>query len=284
MKTLVAVGEVCDALVLGIRNYFEGAGFSKAVVGLSGGIDSAVVACLAVMALGKDNVLGISMPSRYSSEGSKDDACKLAKHLGVEIRTIPIDAPHVAYMSILPGKPCSGAVELWEENLQARIRGTILMSIANKEDRITLETGNKSEVAMGYFTLYGDSCGGLAPIADLFKTEVYCLAAHINETVRFEALGGCPIPDSTMTKTPSAELKPGQKDRDNLPADYPMLDVVLHEHIEKGTAVGEIARIVRKDESFVLGIVARMKRNEYKRKQLPPGIKVKEPDVAEGWR
>jgi len=294
--------EAHDALVLGIRDYARKTGFSKAVIGISGGIDSALVACLAAEALGAKNVLGVSMPSKYSSEGSRTDAEVLTKNLGISFRTIPIGEPHSSYMRtlnpVLKGGSYSEEVELWEENLQARVRGTILMAISNKEGRLLLSTGNKSEIAMGYFTQYGDSCGGLAVIGDLFKTLVYKVAEDVNSRANRDGRAA-PIPKATMNKPPSAELKPGQLDSDSLP-NYGLLDKILMGHIEDGKSPEEIAESLPedlyakniRDPKFVREILDRMNRQEFKRRQLAPSIRItkkafgtgRQMPIANGWR
>ena len=222
---------IYKALVLGIKDYFSKLGFKKAVVGLSGGIDSSVTAVLAVSALGPENVLGVSMPSRYSSEGSIKDAEKLAKNLGIDFRIIPIEMIFKSYLETFNpnGNPI---MDLAEENLQARIRGNILMFISNREGYLVLTTGNKSELAVGYCTLYGDMAGGLAVIGDIPKMMVYELAKFINREREI-------IPQSVLTKVPSAELRPNQKDEDSLPP-YSILDQILKAYIEDNLSIEEI--------------------------------------------
>lgn len=268
--------ELHDALVLGLRDYFQKLGFYKACLGLSGGIDSAVVACLAAEALGKENVVGVLMPSRYSSPGSIEDAEALASALGIKTHTIPIEQPFESYLDILnpflePSKP-----GVTEENLQARIRGMILMALSNKTGCIVLSTGNKSELAMGYSTLYGDMCGGLAVISDLTKQQVYALADWINRD-------GVIIPESTITKPPSAELRPDQKDSDTLP-DYAVVDNVLQDYIEGHNDPADIAKRRGYDLELVNSLIQRIYRNEYKRRQSPPGLRVSEKAFSVGRR
>ena len=265
--------QLYKALVLGIRDYANKTGFTKAVIGLSGGIDSALVAVLAAEALGTKNVLGISMPSHYSSDGSKSDALKLAQNLGVDFTTIPIKDVHSSYMNLLSvpiedltKAKTDGKVPLWEENIQARIRGAILMAVSNSTGALLLTTGNKSEFAMGYCTLYGDMCGGLAVINDLFKTKVYGLCEYINRDKEI-------IPRDTITKPPSAELKPNQKDQDTLPP-YDILDKVLQLYIEDAMETEEINKKLKLPKKFVAEIIRKVDRNEYKRKQAPLGLKV----------
>lgn len=265
-----------DALVLGVKDYFMKSGFKDACFGLSGGIDSALVACIAVEALGKEHVFGVAMPSRYSSEGSIKDAEDLSKNLGISLQTIPIEGPFQSYLDLLTpyfkGKKADGT----EENLQARIRGMILMALSNKMGYIVLSTGNKSELAMGYSTLYGDMCGGLAVISDLTKEQVYALSNYINRN-------GEIIPKSTMTKPPSAELRPGQKDTDSLP-EYPVVDAVLTAYIEDGKPAEEIAAENKLELELVQSLIKRIHANEYKRRQSPPGLKVTEKAFSIGRR
>jgi len=263
------------ALVLGIKDYFRKCGFSKAVVGLSGGIDSAVTCTLAVRALGKKNVTGISMPSKFSSAGSVDDSRTLAENLGIDFRVIPIKAIHDAYLKTLSPHFRGTKAGVTEENIQARIRGNILMAFSNKFGHIVLSTGNKSEMAVGYCTLYGDMSGGLSVISDVPKTMVYRLAEYIN---RDNAV----IPKSTITKPPSAELRPDQKDQDTLPP-YDILDGILHLYVDEGASPDEIKRMGF-DADTVDWIVKAVNRNEYKRKQAPPGLKVTSKAFGQGRR
>ena len=255
---------IYKALVLGIKDYFSKLGFKKAVVGLSGGIDSSVTAVLAVSALGPENVLGVSMPSRYSSEGSIKDAEKLAKNLGIDFRIIPIERIFKSYLETFNpnGNPL---MDLAEENLQARIRGNILMFISNREGYLVLTTGNKSELAVGYCTLYGDMAGGLAVIGDIPKMMVYELAKFINREREI-------IPQSVLTKVPSAELRPNQKDEDSLPP-YSILDQILKAYIEDNLSIEEI---VEKgfERSLVEEVIKKIDSAEYKRRQAPPVLKV----------
>lgn len=255
---------VHDALILGLKDYFRKTGFKKAVVGLSGGIDSAVTCALAVKALGRENVLGVSMPSRYSSEGSKDDARDLAQNLGIQYRVIPIEDVFKSYISIF-NKDGDVLGDLAEENLQARIRGNYLMFISNREGYMVLTTGNKSEIAVGYCTLYGDMSGGLAVISDVPKTMVYELAKYINRDKII-------IPLSTIEKAPSAELRPNQKDTDSLPP-YEILDDILKLYIEDDKSISEIVS-EGYDEDIVRDVIRKVNNAEYKRKQAAPGLKV----------
>ncbi|WPX09049.1 NAD+ synthase [Anaerocellum danielii] len=253
------------ALVLGIRDYFEKTGITKkAVVGLSGGIDSSVVCCLAVEALGRENVLGVSMPSRYSSEHSIKDAKSLAENLGIEFRIYPIEDVFRAYLRMFNTSE-TPLQDLAEENIQARIRGNILMFISNRENRLVLTTGNKSELAVGYCTLYGDMAGGLAVISDLPKMLVYELARYINREREI-------IPHNVLVKPPSAELRPNQKDQDTLPP-YEVLDLILVAYIEEQKSIEEIVEMGY-PKDLVLKVIKMVERAEYKRKQAAPGLKV----------
>ncbi len=253
------------ALVLGIRDYLGKCGFKQALVGLSGGIDSALVAALAAEALGPENVLGVTMPSPYSSRGSIEDSEALARNLGIGFMKIPI-TPLFEQSLLTLKTPFQGrAPDLTEENLQARLRGLILMALSNKFNRLVLSTGNKSELSMGYCTLYGDMCGGLAVISDILKTEVYELSRYANRN-------GEKIPKQVLTKPPSAELKPNQRDQDTLPP-YDILDSVLRSYVEENKPVEEIAK-GRISETLVGGILRAVDASEYKRRQMAPGLKV----------
>ena len=260
--------EVYMALVTGTRDYVKKSGFSRVIVGLSGGIDSSLTACVAVDALGPENVLGAAMPSRFSSEGSIVDAKLLAQNLGIELWTIPIEPAHQAFLDMLEEhfrntEPCTA-----EENLQSRIRGNLLMTISNKFGWLVLTTGNKSEMAMGYATLYGDMAGGFAALKDVPKTLVYELAQWRNDK------GNPPraIPQSVIDKPPSAELKPNQKDADSLPP-YPVLDQVLKAYVEEDHSYQDIVA-TGLDPQVVAKIITAVDRNEYKRRQAPPGVKI----------
>jgi NAD+ synthase (glutamine-hydrolysing) len=252
------------ALVMGFRDYFHKTGFQKTLLGLSGGIDSALVACLAVDALGRENVLGVSMPSRYSSGHSKDDARDLAENLNIEYRVLPIEGPFAAYLGLLND---DGKVkgDLAEENIQARIRGNLLMFLSNREGRMLVSTGNKSEIAAGYATLYGDMCGSLAVIGDIPKTLVYKLCEYINRDKEI-------IPVSTLTKPPSAELRPGQVDQDSLPP-YDVLDTVIQMYVDENLSAAEISERGC-DRDVVLKIIGMIDRMEYKRRQAALVLKV----------
>ncbi|MDA9120331.1 NAD+ synthase [Opitutales bacterium] len=254
-----------QAIVLGLRDYTHKSGFKKGLIGLSGGIDSALTAALAVEALGRDNVIGISLPSSISSDHSKDDARDLAENLGIEYHTLPIQKIVDSAESELAPLFAGMSPDVTEENLQARSRGLLLMAVSNKLGTLLLTTGNKSELAVGYCTLYGDMCGGLAVISDIPKTKVFALARHMN-------LDGEIIPLSTIEKPPSAELRPDQKDSDSLP-EYNILDGILQSYIEDGLSIHAII-----DQGYtehtVRRIVGLVDRNEYKRKQAAPGLKI----------
>jgi len=257
--------EIWQALVIGLRDYVEKNGFRSVVVGLSGGIDSALVAAIAIDALGAKRVNGVAMPSKYSSSHSISDAQALADATGIHFRTVAI-APMVdAYMANLTLKG------LAEENLQARVRGTTLMGISNQEGHLVLATGNKSELAVGYSTLYGDAVGGFAPIKDIYKTDVWALSRWRNEVARARGEAE-PIPVNSIEKEPSAELRPDQKDSDSLP-DYLLLDRVLTAYVDddQGSAALIAAGF---DEALVRRVIAMVDKAEYKRRQYPPGTKV----------
>jgi NAD+ synthase (glutamine-hydrolysing) len=259
------IQRIHDALVLGIRDYFKKMGFSKAILGLSGGIDSAVVLCLAVQALGNHNVLAVMMPSEFSTQHAMDDAVALAKNLSVPYKIIPIQRPYEVFLEILNPHFEGKGFNVTEENLQARIRANILMALSNKHGYILLNTSNKSEAAVGYGTLYGDMCGGLSVIGDVYKTEVYELAHYINREKEI-------IPQHIIHKAPSAELRPNQKDTDSLP-DYHILDPILYEYIEKRTGPKEL---VAKgyDKTLVDRVLKMVNTSEYKRHQTPPILRV----------
>lgn len=259
--------EVYEALLLGLRDYLHKCGFKRAIVGLSGGIDSALTATLAAAALGAENVLGVSMPSRYSSQGSLEDARRLAENLCIEYRVIPIEPMYAAFLESMPDLDGGAKPELAVENLQARVRGAILMTLSNKYGSLVLATGNKSELATGYCTLYGDMVGGLAVLGDVPKTLVYRLAHYINERAGCER-----IPRTTIEKPPSAELRPDQQDTDALPP-YETLDPIVAAHVEDRLDADAIVErgYDRETVEIVLG---RINRNEYKRLQAPPPLKV----------
>jgi NAD+ synthase (glutamine-hydrolysing) len=264
---LSAEVEVYSALVLGTRDYLRKTGFGKALIALSGGIDSSLVAAAAVDAIGAENVVGVGMPSRYSSEGSIKDAQDLAENLGIEFMIIPIEPAHAAYLEMLekPFEQLGGGAGAAEENVQSRIRGNIIMALSNKTGWIVLTTGNKSEFATGYATLYGDMSGGYAVIKDVPKTLVYELARYRNSLGRV-------IPEAVLTKPPSAELKPGQLDQDTLPP-YEVLDPIIEEYVENDRSVQEIIEMGH-DEETVRKVVRMINLNEYKRRQSPPGVKI----------
>jgi NAD+ synthase (glutamine-hydrolysing) len=260
-------GEVLDALTLGLRDYFRKNGFSRAVLGLSGGIDSSLGAAVAARALGPENVTGVLMPSRYTSETSNTDAQALVKNLKIDSQEIPIGPAFDAYGEMLKEAFRGLPEDETEENIQSRIRGNILMALSNKFGWIVLSTGNKSETSVGYSTLYGDTAGGFSVIRDVPKTLVYRVARHTNEVEGREI-----IPDSVLTKEPSAELREDQRDVDSLPP-YEVLDPILEAYVEEDKGVGEIIA-AGFDEEDVKGAVRLVDRAEYKRRQAPTGIKV----------
>ncbi|MFE6357751.1 NAD+ synthase [Streptomyces rochei] len=257
--------EIYSALVVGLRAYVAKNGFRSVLVGLSGGIDSALVAAVACDAVGAENVHGVSMPSRYSSEHSRDDAAELARRTGLHYRTVPIEPMFDAFMGAL------GLTGLAEENLQSRLRGTLLMAISNQEGHLVLAPGNKSELAVGYSTLYGDSVGAYGPIKDVYKTSVFRLARWRNRAAA--ARGQTPpIPESSITKPPSAELRPGQVDTDSLP-DYPVLDAILELYVDRDRGADEIVA-AGYDRELVARTLRMVDTAEYKRRQYPPGTKI----------
>ena len=280
-----AVGQVGEILTLGIKDFAAKCGLQTAFIGLSGGIDSAVTAALAVRALGPHRVVGVSMPSAYSSRGSVDDARALAKNLGIELRSAPISGVYRALLQTLGGDWGKGAPDLGEQNLQARARGVILMGFANKAHRgFVLTTGNKSELAVGYCTLYGDMCGALAPLADAPKRLVYQLADWLNADREL-------VPRNTIAKAPSAELKPGQKDQDDLPP-YDQVDDALEAWVQSHLDPARVARVVG-DKKVAETLLDRMDWSEFKRRQAPPCLKISSkafgvgrrmPIAKAGWR
>lgn len=259
------VETVYEALVLGVRDYIHKCGFSGAVIGLSGGIDSAVTAAVAADAVGAGNVMGITMPSPFSSGGSVEDSRILAERLGIEFKVIPISEVYKTYLNTVEQHFAGRELDVTEENIQARIRGNLLMAFSNKFGRMVLSTGNKSEMAVGYCTLYGDMSGGLAVLADVPKTLVYEVARYINREREI-------IPASTIDKPPSAELRPDQVDQDTLPP-YPVLDHILHMIVEEHQSVEEIAA-QGLDRETVEWVNRAVQRSEYKRRQAAPGLKV----------
>ncbi len=261
-----------EALVLGTRDYIRKCGFRSVLVGLSGGVDSALVAAIAVEAVGKENVIGIGMPGPYSSEHSLRDARTLAENLGVRFEVVPITLGYEAMIEILEPLFRGYNADTTEENLQSRLRGMVLMALSNKYGSLVLTTGNKSEIAVGYCTLYGDMCGGLAVISDVPKTMVYQLARVANCRYERRRLPG-PIPENTFRKPPSAELRPDQKDTDSLP-EYEVLDAILAGYIERYESVPEIAAKTNVPEELVRDIVRKVDRNEYKRQQAAPGLRI----------
>ncbi len=269
-----------DALVLGTRDYLGKCGFKKAIVGLSGGIDSALVAAIAVEALGAENVQGVGMPSEFSSSGSVTDAEKLAKNLGIAFSTVPIREIYTQFeTSLQPVFAATGAgtsFGLAEENLQPRIRGSLLMALSNKTGALVLTTGNKSEMACGYCTLYGDMVGALAVIGDVYKTEVYALSRWVNREREV-------IPNDTLTKAPSAELRPGQKDTDSLPP-YEVLDPILRAYIEEYSSAEEIVRTQGVELELVRKVIRLVELSEYKRQQAAPVLKVSRKSFGMGRR
>lgn len=264
-----------DGLVTGVKNYFQKLGFKKAILGLSGGIDSAVTAVIAQRALGAENVRVILLPSQFSSDHSINDARKLAQNLGIQYDIVPIEDIYRAYESQLSSHFLGYAENVTEENIQARIRGMLLMSFSNKFGNIVLNTSNKSEAAVGYGTLYGDMCGGLAVIGDVYKTEVFELARYMNKD-------GEVIPKNTITKPPSAELRPNQKDSDSLP-DYDILDEVLFQYIENRKGPKELIKMGF-DEKLVKRILRLVNINEFKRYQTAPVLRVSRKAFGMGRR
>lgn len=265
INTNTKIASIHDALVLGIRDYFQKSGFKKAVLGLSGGIDSAVVAALAAKALGPENVLAVLLPSQYSSDHSVKDAEDLVRNFGIQKQLVPIEQIYTSFENGLSDFFQGMKSDLTEENMQARIRGVLLMAISNKFGHILLNTSNKSEAAVGYGTLYGDMCGGLSVIGDVYKTQVYELANYINSEKEL-------IPINTIVKAPSAELRPGQKDSDSLP-EYDLLDRVLFQYIECSKGRTELIEMGF-EPALVERVTGLVNRNEYKRYQTPPILRI----------
>ncbi len=265
-----------SALVLGTRDYVHKCGFQRVVLGLSGGIDSALTACIAVDALGRENVIGIGMPGPYSSQGSIDDSAELAKNLGIQFDKVPIGDLFGSYRKSLEPVFADREPDVTEENIQARIRGSLMMAMSNKFGALLLTTGNKSEIGVGYCTLYGDMCGGLAVISDVPKTLVYRLARYVNSRAPL-------IPVSTIEKPPSAELRPGQRDSDSLPP-YEVLDAILEDYIEDNKSPEAIAEARGYELALVRKVVQMVARSEYKRQQAAPGLKISEKAFGFGRR
>jgi NAD+ synthase (glutamine-hydrolysing) len=270
------VAALWDALVLGTRDYVRKCGFSKALVGLSGGIDSALVAAIAVEALGAENVVGVGMPTEYSSLGSIEDARKLAKNLGVRFELLPIHDVFAQFQDVLKGLFAGTSFGLAEENLQPRIRGTLLMALSNKFGALVLTTGNKSEMSTGYCTLYGDMVGALAVIGDVMKLRVYALSRYVNREREV-------IPWATINKPPSAELRPEQRDTDSLPP-YEVLDPILEAYVERYCSAEEIAEEQGVDVGLVRSVLQLVERSEYKRQQAAPVLKVTKKSFGMGRR
>jgi len=262
---LTAVAEIYQALVLGLHDYVTKNNFGKAVIGLSGGIDSSLVASLAVDALGKENVVGVFMPSEYSSQDSQEDAFALAQNLGIQFFTVPINGIFKAYLWELRDCFSGKQPDITEENLQARVRGNILMALSNKFRWLVITTGNKSEMSTGYATLYGDMAGGFAVIKDVPKILVYRLSEYRNSLSKV-------IPERAITKAPTAELRPNQKDSDTLPS-YETLDVILKAYVEQDKDLSKIISLGF-SEHDVRRVLEMVDRSEYKRRQSPPGIKI----------
>jgi NAD+ synthase (glutamine-hydrolysing) len=270
------VAELWDALVLGTRDYVRKCGFSKVLVGLSGGIDSALVAAIAVEALGAQNVVGVGMPTEYSSLGSIEDARKLAKNLGIRFELLPIHDVFAQFQHVLHSLFAGTPFGLAEENLQPRIRGTLLMALSNKFGALVLTTGNKSEMSTGYCTLYGDMVGALAVIGDVMKTRVYALSRYVNRVKEI-------IPWATIEKPPSAELRPGQMDTDSLPP-YEVLDPILEAYVERYCSAEQIAEERGVDVGLVKSVLQLVERSEYKRQQAAPVLKVTKKSFGMGRR
>jgi len=271
--------DLLDALVLGLKDYMRKSGFRDCVLGLSGGIDSALACYIAAAAVGPEHVHGLALPSRYSSEHSVEDARLLATALGIDFEVVPINAIHAAYEAT----PVAGADlasqpgGLADQNLQARIRGALVMIRSNRHGWLALATGNKSELAVGYCTLYGDMAGGFAVLADVFKRDVYAVSRYINETREGREV----IPAGSLTKAPSAELAPNQFDQDTLPP-YPVLDAILEGLIEKEMSIETLSR--QFPAETVRWVAGKLDRNEFKRRQMPPGIKLSQRAFGSGRR
>ena len=279
VEPLDPVAEVYNALFLGTRDYVQKNSFKEVVIGLSGGIDSAIVAAIAVDALGRDNVTGVFMPSQYTMPESGEDVNALVKNLEIKLITIPINSIFKSYLGTL-SEPFAGCKpDVTEENLQARIRGNIIMALSNKFGWLVLTTGNKSEMSVGYATLYGDMAGGFAVIKDVPKTLVYELARYRNKII---GKGIPPVPERILIKEPTAELRPGQKDSDTLPP-YDVLDPILHSYVEEDRSFREIVESGFKEDT-VAKVISMVDRSEYKRRQAPPGIKITARAFGKDWR
>lgn len=263
-----------QALVMGLRDYFTKQGFTKAILGLSGGIDSALVACIAVDAIGASNVTALALPTRFSSHSSHADAALLAKNINLSLQLVSIEKTFQHYLDLLDPFIKKGSSSITEENLQSRIRGMILMAFSNAQGSLLLNTGNKSEMAMGYTTLYGDMCGGLGPLHDVTKLHIYELARYVNREREI-------IPNSILEKAPSAELKENQTDQDTLPP-YEVLDPILEDYIERGLSPEEIAEQRGESLELVTRIVKAIHRAEYKRRQAPIGLRVTQKAFSRG--
>jgi NAD+ synthase (glutamine-hydrolysing) len=264
------------ALGLGVRDYVLKSGFQEVVIGVSGGIDSALTAAICADALGPDRVHTVSMPSRYSSAGTRDDAREVSVNLGVDFREIPIEAVVEAFGEALAGSFAGREPDLTEENLQARVRGTLLMALSNKFGWLVVSTGNKSEMAVGYATLYGDTVGGFALLKDVFKTDVFRLSRHLNDRAGREL-----IPMTTIERAPSAELRAEQRDDESLPP-YDLLDPVLEAYVELDRSREEL--LAEFDGATVEKVLALVDRAEYKRRQAPPGVKLRPRAFGRDWR
>jgi len=271
------IERIYKALVLGTRDYIVKNGFKKVVIGLSGGIDSSLVACIAQDAIGPENVIGVSMPSQYTSAGTYADSKAVAENFGIEFHEIPVKPAFDAYRTVLERVFQGLPEDVAEENLQARIRGNYLMALSNKHGWLVLTTGNKSEMAVGYCTLYGDMSGGFAVIKDVYKTRVYELARYRN------ALAGKKlIPQSVLDRAPTAELRANQTDQDSLPA-YEVLDEILIDYIEKHRSFKQILKKAG-DEKVVRRVLRLVDQSEYKRRQSPPGVKITSRAFGKDWR
>lgn len=272
---LTGWSEVYQALVFSLRDYALKNGFQQVLLGLSGGIDSALTACIARDALGADNVWAISMPSRYTSDISEKDAVKLAQNLGIQLDVLPIEKTFDAFLETLSPTFKDLPADLTEENLQSRVRGTLLMALSNKFGHLVLTTSNKSEIAVGYSTLYGDSAGGFCVLKDIYKTEVYELARHVNAQEKL-------IPERILTRAPSAELREDQTDQDHLP-EYAILDTIIRGFVEKDMNYDELLSL-HHDKRVVEKVIRLIKKSEYKRRQSPPGVKTTERAFGRDWR